>query len=102
MKKLSLKKLIIVILAILLLLAGYFVVFQKPQTAAADWWDDSWLYRQTVGITNSGTAQTDFQVMITLDTTTLVTANKVQSDCDDIRITDINGKLIPHWIEPTT
>ncbi|MCK4891675.1 MAG: DUF2341 domain-containing protein, partial [Candidatus Pacebacteria bacterium] len=48
------------------------------------------------------TAQTDFQVMITLDTTTLVTANKVQSDCDDIRITDINGKLIPHWIEPTT
>ena len=23
----------------------------------------------------------------------------MQSDCDDIRITDINGNLLPHWIE---
>ena len=40
--------------------------------------------------------------MIALDSATLITANKVQSDCDDIRITDINGKLIPHWVEPLT
>ena len=96
------KKLFIVILAILLLIAGYFVFFQKPEIAAADWWDDSWLYRQTVGITNSGTAETDFQVMITLDSATLITANKLQSDCDDIRLTDINGKLLNYWIEPST
>jgi hypothetical protein len=100
MKKL--KKLTIIILAITLLIAGYFAFLQKPEIAAADWWDDSWLYRQTVEITNSGTDQTDFQVMITLDSATLITANKMQSDCDDIRITDISGKLIPHWIEPTT
>ena len=85
-----------------ILIAGYFILLEKPQTAEADWWDDSWLYRQTVAITNSGTNQTDFQTMITLDSATLITANKVQSDCDDIRITDISGKLIPHWIEPTT
>ena len=102
MKKPSIKKIAIIILAIILLIASYFFFLQKPETAAADWWDDSWLYRQTVGITNSGTAQTDFQVMITLDSATLITATKMQSDCDDIRITDINGKLIPHWIEPTT
>jgi hypothetical protein len=102
MPKPSIKKLIAALALAAILIVGYFLFFQKPQTAAADWWDDSWLYRQTVGITNSGTDQTDFQVMITVDTATLITANKMQSDCDDIRITDINGKLIPQWIEPTT
>ena len=102
MQKPSLKKVITILFIIILLIAGYFILLEKPQTAEADWWDDSWLYRQTVNITNSGTNQTDFQVMITLDSATLITANKIQSDCDDIRITDINGKLIPHWIEPST
>ena len=102
MQKPSLKKVIIILFIITLLIAGYFILLEKPQTAAADWWDDSWLYRQTIAITNLGTNQTDFQTMITLDSATLITANKVQSDCDDIRITDINGKLIPHWIEPST
>jgi hypothetical protein len=98
----KLKKIAIVLFLVILLIAGYFAFLQKPETAAADWWDNSWLYRQTVGITNSGTVETDFQVMITVDTNTLITASKMQSDCDDIRVTDINGKLIPHWIEPTT
>ena len=98
----KIKKIAIALFMAVLFAVGYFILLQKPEIAAADWWDDSWLYRQTVGITNTGTAETDFQVMITVDTNTLVTANKVQSDCDDIRITDINGKLIPHWIEPGT
>ena len=101
-KNKSLWKIIIPLVFILTIIISYFTLLEKPQTAAADWFDDSWLYRQTVAITNSGTNQTDFQVMITLDSATLITANKVQSDCDDIRITDINGKLIPHWIEPST
>ncbi|MCK5342529.1 MAG: hypothetical protein KAR20_03945, partial [Candidatus Heimdallarchaeota archaeon] len=93
-KNKSLWKIIIPLVFILTIIISYFTLLEKPQTAAADWFDDSWLYRQTVAITNSGTNQTDFQVMITLDSATLITANKVQSDCDDIRITDINGKLI--------
>ncbi len=95
-------KIIIPLVLIFTIIISYFILLEKPQTAEADWWDDSWLYRQTVAITNSGTNQTDFQTMITLDSATLITASKVQSDCDDIRLTDINGKLIPHWIEPST
>jgi len=76
----------------------YLVIkYQSPIQAA--WFDDTFAYRQTVAITNAGTAQTDFQVAITLNTSALITAGKMQSDCDDIRITDINGKILPHWIE---
>jgi len=55
-----------------------------------------------VAITNAGTAQTDFQVAITLNTSALITAGKMQSDCDDVRITDVNGKVLPFWIETGT
>ena len=69
----------------------------------ANWYDQTYAYRQTVAITNSNpTDLTDFQVYFTLDTATLITAGKMQSDCDDIRITDINGKVLPHWIETGT
>ncbi|MDO8487707.1 MAG: DUF2341 domain-containing protein [bacterium] len=65
----------------------------------AAWFDDNWGYRQKSTITNAGSAQTNFQVAITLDTATLITASKMQSDCDDLRITDAGGKLLPHVIE---
>lgn len=70
--------------------------------AEAAWFDTNWSYRQTVPITNSGSAQTDYQIAITLDTATLITNGKMRSDCNDIRITDINGKLLPQWIETGT
>lgn len=74
-----------------------------PQFGKAEWFNDAWEYRQLVPVTNSsGSAKSDFQVKITLDTAALVTAGKVQSDCDDLRITDSNGKLLPHWVEPNT
>ena len=61
--------------------------------------DEHWGYRQTVAITNAATAQTNYQVSITLATSTLITAGKMQNDCDDIRVTDVNGKMLPYWIE---
>ncbi len=73
--------------------------FWTRQRAEAAWYDDTYVFRQRVAITNSGSAQTDYQISLTLNTSTLISAGKMQSDCDDIRITDINGKLLPHWIE---
>ncbi len=65
----------------------------------AAWFDTSFSFRQRVDVTNSGSAQTDFQISFTLSTSTLISAGKMQSDCDDIRVTDVNGKLLPHWTE---
>ncbi len=94
-KKLKLKKVITISVVILGLVIIYFIF--QGQEAKAEWFNDSWMYRQRVDITNSGSAQTDFQVQITLDTATLISAGKMQSDCDDIRITNISGKILPYF-----
>ena len=49
---------------------------------------------------DSGSTLTDDDVLIELDTATLVTAGKLQSDCDDLRVTDSDKTtLLDHWIE---
>ncbi|MFH1601459.1 MAG: DUF2341 domain-containing protein [Candidatus Shapirobacteria bacterium] len=88
------------LLAFFLALISIFVYWTKNvPLAEAAWFNDNWLYRKAVSITNAGTAQTDYQVALTLDTATPIAAGKMQADCADIRITDINGRIIPHWIE---
>lgn len=84
--------------ASILLLIVVLNLINAGRTRAA-WFDDTFQYRQKVEITNSGSAQTEFQVSITLNTSTLISNGKMQADCDDIRITDNNGKLLPHVIE---
>ena len=82
MKK-NLKKLTIIILAIILLVAGYFLFLQKPETAAADWFDDSWLYRVGLTINNSGAADSDKKIKFDIDTAALIAAGKMQADCGE-------------------
>ncbi|MFW0837851.1 MAG: DUF2341 domain-containing protein [Candidatus Komeilibacteria bacterium] len=91
----------LIIITAIIIVIGLIYIFNKPEPATA-WFNDGWHYRQTVAVTNAGTEQTDFQIKITLDTAALVTAGKMQSDCDDIRLTDINGNVLSHWIEDTT
>jgi len=91
---------LLTILSLLSVAAGVTFLLKKPtKDIAAAWYNDNWLYRKAIEVTNSGSDLTDFQVAITLDTASLISAGKMQSDCDDIRITDINGKLLPYWIE---
>jgi len=64
-----------------------------------------WQYRKPITVTNSSGANlTDFQVKI-LDNKDLsadITAGKIQADLDDLRFTDINGNILPYWIEDNT
>ena len=65
----------------------------------AAWWNETWMYRVAVNIGNTGGSNlTDFQVSVSMDTSALVTASKIQSDCDDIRVTDQTGKVLPYWV----
>ncbi|HRN70952.1 MAG TPA: DUF2341 domain-containing protein, partial [Candidatus Woesebacteria bacterium] len=83
-----------------LFIIGIGVYFlQQTKEAKAAWFDDSYSYRQRIPISNGGSAQTDFQVGITLNTSALISAGKMQSDCDDIRFTAENGEVLPYWIE---
>ena len=63
------------------------------------WWDASFLYRTQVNISNSGSALTDYQAAITLNTQAPVLAGKMRSDCGDIRITNSTDSILPYWVE---
>lgn len=95
--------LLIGILVILALLPAFLFYNWLAPEAEAGWFDTSYSFRQRVPVGNSsGENKTDFQVKITLDTASLIASGKLQSDCQDIRVTDINGKVLPYWIEPNT
>jgi hypothetical protein len=88
-------------LILVILIPIYLLVakFTNPSSEAA-WFDESFQYRKAVDITNSsGGILTDFQVSISIGTSAPISAGKMKSDCSDIRITDLNGKILSHWIE---
>lgn len=64
------------------------------------WYDLSWDYRQPATISYSGSELSNYDVLIEMDTASLITAGKMQSDCDDLRITDSDGtSSLSYWIE---
>lgn len=82
-----------------ILLASLFIT----KNVEAAWFDTGWGFRQKMPVNNtSGSTQVDFQIDVTINTATLVTNGKLQSNCQDIRFTDQSGKVLPYWIEPTT
>jgi len=57
-------------------------------------------YRKPVAITNSGSALTNYQTLVTADTASLILAGKMKNDCGDIRFTDTDGSTqLNYWIE---
>jgi hypothetical protein len=72
----------------------------KPPAEQATTQLPDWSYRQPIPISNSGSALTNYQVLVTLDTSSLITAGKMQSLCQDIRFIDSDGiTTLNYWIE---
>lgn len=70
----------------------------KPSSLALT----GWLYRKAVTVNNTANTNilTNYQVKITADTASLISAGKMNSDCSDVRITDSDGTtLLNYWIE---
>ncbi len=106
--KRRIKKLAFVFLIVALSVPGYLWYEKKYgniEEAEAGWWNDAWMYRKSITVSNSsGSALTDFQVKI-LDNKDLsadITAGKIQTDLDDLRFTDISGTVLSYWIEDAT
>jgi hypothetical protein len=65
-----------------------------------DPWLNGFPYRKPITISNSGSALTDYQVSVTLDTASLISAGKMRSGCGDIRFTDSDGTTqLNYWLE---
>ncbi|HEY9246716.1 MAG TPA: DUF2341 domain-containing protein [Candidatus Methanoperedens sp.] len=59
-----------------------------------------WSHRISFNITNSGSALTDYQVLVTLKTESLISMGEMRSDCADIRFTDSDGSTqLSFWLE---
>jgi hypothetical protein len=62
----------------------------------------AWSYRRPITIDNTpgSNSLSDYQVLVTLDTSSLISTGKMRSDCGDIRFTDSDGStLLNYWLE---
>jgi hypothetical protein len=90
------------IVGILTVILLPYVIFSlmHARGAIAAWYDNAWLYRKDITVSNSGGTLTNEDVIIQLDTATLVSAGKLQSNCNDIRVVDSDETTaISYWIE---
>jgi hypothetical protein len=97
------KRVAILAASFVLILGG--TIYLTTRKAGAAWWNDSWMYRKAIPVANtSGSVLTDFQVKVidNKDLSADITAGKIKSDLSDLRFTDVNGDLLPYWIEDTT
>ncbi len=80
------------------------LIMYSAREVEADWWDETWRFRQRIPLTYSGSGSlTEYQVFIDgFDTASLVTAGKMQSDCDDIRFVDLAGNILDYAIVGAT
>ncbi|KKU74066.1 MAG: hypothetical protein UX99_C0023G0003 [Candidatus Amesbacteria bacterium GW2011_GWB1_47_26] len=83
-------KLITFIIVIAAAFAATAVWFTRPALAA--WFDDTYSYRLKFTFTHNADIAAERSVTFTLDTAELIAASIMQSDCDDTRFTDGNGK----------
>jgi hypothetical protein len=62
-------------------------VFYGQQIKEMAWWNATFAYKKAIFINQTnGSTLTDFTVPVTIDTATLITAGKMQSNCSDLRI----------------
>lgn len=76
-----------------------YINLTKPQKAAAGWFDDGWKFRVAITINNSGSTVYGQKVKLDIDTATLISASKLQGDCDDSRFTDAGGNNLRYYLD---
>ncbi len=72
----------------------------EAKVVSGNWWNGDWQYRLPIVIKKTaGNILTDYQIALTIDTASLISAGKMKSDCSDIRFVDENGNVLPYYIE---
>jgi hypothetical protein len=86
----------IIISGLSLGLLSYYFFFYYLTPTQASWFSDSYYYRTPTTFTHNATITSPRRIEFTVDTATLITAGKMQSDCDDTRFTDAAGKVLAY------
>ena len=98
MSKLSYKSLLIILFFLLISIVVLWKFVLPNHKVSAAWWNDGWNYRVAVNIGNTGSSLTNFQIPINIGTSALIASDKIQADCNDIRVVDQNGNLLTYWV----
>lgn len=61
-------------------------------------WQPFFNYRKKITISTNN-SRTNYQIKITTDTQSLITAGKMLNNCNDLRFGDSHGNSIDYWIE---
>ncbi|MFQ5492567.1 MAG: DUF2341 domain-containing protein [Candidatus Dojkabacteria bacterium] len=90
----------VIFLVLMFLIGAVFGHLITPRKAKAEWYNDLWAYRKQIDISGNASDLTDIQFQVTgIDTSALYSVGKLQVDCQDIRFTDVQGNLLPYWVE---
>ena len=79
----------------IVLSSGWYLFF-RPQIAEAAWWDQEWLYRKSIAVTNNTTTETNKYISVDIGATSDTT--KFQIDCGDLRFTKLDGSLLDYYV----
>ena len=83
-------------------IAGWFQTLGASNPEPAPIWLPDFQYRRQIIIDNTDSHESfeDVQILISIDTLSLIRAGKMQRDCQDIRFTSMDETtVIPHWIQ---
>src|SRR3989344_3663095 len=101
-KKISRRNRLLALGVVVIFLIGLvFASFRLTKETEAAWFDDTYTYRFRDSFVHDTNITDNRAVTYTFDNAELITANLLQSDCDDIRFTDGNGKLLLHDLTST-
>ncbi|MCK5689906.1 DUF2341 domain-containing protein [Myxococcota bacterium] len=62
-------------------------------------WPDGFNYAHSIEITNSGSELSDYVFRFVFDSSLLISADRMASDCSDIMFSDASGNPLVHWVE---
>jgi len=82
----------------IIIASAFFAVYKINNKAQAGWWNDTWQYRKSIGISNSGNSRSGFVIQLSVDTSTLISANKMSKTCNDLRFISLNGSELPFYL----
>ena len=83
------------IFLLIVLIAVPTSLWYQAKRAQAAWWDENWAYRKAIPVTNNTTQESNVFVSVTTDTSD---TSKFQTDCGDIRFTNLRGEILPYYI----
>jgi alpha-tubulin suppressor-like RCC1 family protein len=92
-----------ILFGLLFIIFAFFLLTfsEKTNLETKAWYSSNWQYRRDVEVENdSGLGRSDEDVLVIVDTSSLITAGKMQSSCNDIRFVDSDDStLLSYWIE---